>query len=50
MYIVGSPSVVQLGGPDPWYNWVGLAKVGARKFFLFTESYLVVLNTVTTLW
>ena len=28
-------------GPDPWYNWGGPAKVGARKSFLFTESSLV---------
>ena len=34
--------VVQLGGPGPWYNWGGPAKVGACKSFLFTESSLVV--------
>ena len=40
--IVGCRSVVQLGGPDPWYNQGGPAKVGARKSFLSTESFLVV--------
>ena len=30
-YIVGCRDVVQLGCPDPWYNWGGPAKVGARK-------------------
>ena len=39
--IVGCQSVVQLGGPGPWYNWGGPAKVGACKSFLFTESSLV---------
>ena len=29
-------------GLDPWYNPGGLAKVGAGKSFLFTESSIVV--------
>ena len=28
-YIVGCQGVIQLGGPDHWYNQGGLAKVGA---------------------
>ena len=32
---------VQLEGPNPWYNWVVPAKVGAHKSFLFTEGSLV---------
>ena len=39
-YIVGSRGAVQLGGPDPWYNWGGPTKVGSQKSFLFTESTL----------
>ena len=34
--------VVQPGGSDTWYNRGGPAKVGPRKYFLFTESSLVV--------
>ena len=33
--------MVQLEGPDPWYNQVGPTKVGARKSFLFIESSCV---------
>ena len=40
--VVGCRGVVQLGGPDHWYNQVGPVKVGARKSFLFTESSGVV--------
>ena len=40
--LVGCRGVVQLGGPDPWYTWIGPAQVGAHKLFLFTESSLVV--------
>ena len=39
---MGCQGVVQLGGPDPWYNQGGPAKVKARKFFLFTEGFLVI--------
>ena len=39
--MVGSRGVVQLGGPDPQYNWAGPAKLGAHKSFLFTESSCV---------
>ena len=42
VYIVGCRGVVQLGGPDPWYNWGGPAKVGAGESFLFTDSSLIV--------
>ena len=42
IYIVGCWGVVQLGGPDPRYNWGGPAQVGACKSCLFTESFLVV--------
>ena len=42
IYIVDSWGVLQLGGPDPWYNRVGPAKVGAHNEFLFTESFLEV--------
>ena len=41
-YNVSCQGAVQLGGPDPRYNWDGPAKVGACKPFLFTESSLVV--------
>ena len=41
-YKVICRAVVYLGGPDPWYNWGGPSKVGARKSFLFTGSSLVV--------
>ena len=37
--IVGCRVVVQLGGPDPPYNWAGPTKVGAY------ESYLINLLT-----
>ena len=40
-YVVSCQGVVQLGGPDPWYNQGGLAKVGSRKSFLFSENSLV---------
>ena len=30
---VGCRGVVQLGGPVPWYNQGGPAKVGARSIF-----------------
>ena len=40
--IVSCQGVVQLGGPDAWYNWGGPAKVGAHMSFLFTGSSLVV--------
>ena len=40
-YIFGCQDVVQLGGPDPLFNWGGPAKVGPRKYFLFTESSLL---------
>ena len=30
-YKVGCLGVAQLGGPDPWYNWGGPAKVEAQK-------------------
>ena len=43
-YIVDCPVVVQLGSPDPWYDLGGPAKVGAHKYFLFTESSLVVIT------
>ena len=39
LYIVRCQGRVQLGGPDPWYRRVGPAKVGARKSFLFTETF-----------
>ena len=29
IYIVGYQGVVQLGGPDLWFDWGGPAKVGA---------------------
>ena len=41
-FVVGCRGVLQLGGPVPCYNWGGPAKMGARKSFLFTESFLVV--------
>ena len=41
-YIVGCVGVVQLGGSDPLYNHSGPAKMGACKYFLFTESSVVV--------
>ena len=43
MYYVlsGCQGVVQLGSPDPWYNWADPAKVVACDCFLFTESSLV---------
>ena len=40
--IVCFQGVVQLGGPDPWYNLGSPAKVGAHKSFLCTEISLVV--------
>ena len=40
--IVGCRGVLQLGGPDLWYNQGDPAKVGACKSFLFTASSLVV--------
>ena len=40
--IVGCQGVLQLGGPDLWYNQGDPAKVGACKSFLFTASSLVV--------
>ena len=40
--IVSCQGVVQLGDPDPWYSQGGPAKMGARKYFLFTKSSLVV--------
>ena len=43
-YIVGCQGVAQLGGPDTWYYRVGPAKVGACKYFLFTESSFVESN------
>ena len=42
IYLVGCRGVVQLGGPDPWYNWGGPTKVGVLKSFLFSEYSLVV--------
>ena len=33
---------MHIGGPDPWHNWGGPAKVGALKSVLCTESSLVV--------
>ena len=41
-FIVDCRGEVQLGGPDPWYNRGGPAKVGARDSFVFTESSLEV--------
>ena len=41
-YLVGRSGVIQLGCPDPWNNQGGLAKVGACRSFLFTQSSLVV--------
>ena len=35
--IVGCLSVVQLGGPDAWFNRVGPTKVEARKSFLSSQ-------------
>ena len=40
--LVGCQGVIQQGGPGPWYNQGGPAKVVAHKSFLFTESFLVV--------
>ena len=42
IFIVSCRGVVQLGGPDPWDNQVGPAKVGAGKSFLFTKGSCVV--------
>ena len=38
IFLVSCRGVVQLGGPDPWDNQVGPAKVGAGKSFLFTKG------------
>ena len=47
--MVGCQGVVQLGGPDPWFNRGGPAKVGQLKSFLFTGSSLEVKITNTRL-
>ena len=50
-YIVGCQGVVQLGGPYPWYNLGGSAKVGPHKLFLFTEISLVVkIKKIWLIW
>ena len=41
-YIVCCCGVVQIGGPDPWYNQGSPAKVVACESFLFPESFQVV--------
>ena len=42
LFIVGCRGEVQLGGPEPWYNQGGPAKVGACKYFVFTKGSLIV--------
>ena len=38
---IGCQGEVQLGGPGPWYNQGGPAKVWVRKSFIYAKSFLV---------
>ena len=40
-YAVGCRVIVQPGGPDPWFNRGGSAKVGACKSFVMDSSNLI---------
>ena len=42
--IVSCQGVVQLGGPDPWFNWGGPANVGAHKSHALSPSFAKIVS------